>query len=313
MPTVVPSLGEFTPPPAGSDTRTARQILDEAWNYLYSSLRVERDKLDGAIDDSQTTLDTVYLRAGIKSGAKLSIELEDMHVWSVVGATATVERGEFGSDAAAHADGTIVLVNAEFSPAEIFRQMNNELKSLSAPNKLRGAERTVTLTFNAARFGYDLTGVENVSAIERVVATTAGSDLDRVPVTDWRVEKNLDATSFPSGFGLFFDKGWPGRDVLVTYRVPFGVLSSLDDDVETTTGLPNSCFDILAMGAAIRCAAPTEIDRNQTGSQGSGRRASEVPAGARANALRLPIQQYRDRVSEEQDAVRQSIFLPRRY
>lgn len=299
MPDVIASLGTFTAPPSGSDTRTARQVLDEAMNLLHSSIRVERDKLNGALDSSTASVVTVYSRAGIKAGAKLSVDTEDMHVWSVSGATATVQRGEFGSTAAAHADGSIVLVNAEFTPAELFRQMNNELKALSGKGLF--APRTVTLTYNPTYFGYDLTSVDNIDGILRVVAATTGPERELYPVTDWRLERNADTSVFPSGYALFTRAGWPGRDITVTYRGRFGVLTSLDDDVETTTGLPNSAFDVLAMGAAIRCAAPTEIDRNQTGSQGSGRRASEVPAGARANALRFPVQLYRDRVADERD------------
>lgn len=311
MPDVISDLGTYTAPPTGSPTATARDVLDEAWSHLYTNIRVERDKLDGDVDDATTSIVDTYARGGIKAGAKLSIDLEDMHVWDHVTNTSTVQRGDFGSTAAAHADGSIILVNAEWTPAEILRQMNNELKSLSTALM---AERTVTLSYSAARYGYDLTGVENVDGIVRVLAETPGSERDRVPVTDWRVERNLDTDTFASGFGLFTGQGFPGRDLLVTYRGQFGELSSLDDDVETVTGLPYSCFDILAMGAAIRCAAPSEIDRNQTGSQGSGRRSSEVPAGARANAVRLPIARYEKRIIEERDRIRRRFpaRLPRR-
>jgi hypothetical protein len=311
MPDVITDFGDFTAPPSGSPTATARDVLNEAWNHLYSNVRVERDKLDGAVTSDATSLDTTYQRGGIRAGAKLSIDLEDFHVWDVSGATVTVQPGEFGSTSAAHADASIILVNAEWTPAEVFRQMNNELKALSTALM---AERTVTLTYSAAQFGYDLTGVEDVDGIVRVLAVTPGSDQDRVPVTDWRVERNLDAATFPSGFGLFTGQGFPGRDLLVTYRGQFGELASLDDDVETTTGLPYSCFDILAMGAAIRCAAPAEIDRNQTGSQGSGRRSSEVPAGARLNAIRGLVSLRLQRIVEERDRIRRRypVRLPRR-
>lgn len=312
MPDVIPDLGDYTAAPEGSDTATAGDILRRAENQLQTGVRAEWDKLATSLDSSTTDVVDTYARGGIKAGAKLSIDLEDMHVWSHTTNTSVVERGQFGSAAAAHATGAIIHVNREFTPFEIFTEMNNELRSLSSSLM---AERTVTLAYNAAQFGYDLTGVTNIDGIVRVLAETTGSDRDRVPITDYRIERNLDTDVFASGYGLFVGDGWPGRDVFVTYRGQFGVLSSLDDDVETTTGLPNSCFDILVMGAAIRCAAPTEIDRNQTGSQGSGRRSSEVPAGARLNAIRGLVGLRQQRIVEERDRIkrRYPTRLVRRY
>lgn len=301
MPDVIADLGTFEAPAEGSPTATASAILLDALNHLYSGVRHERDLLATTMNSSVTSVVSTYSRGGIKAGAKLSIDLEDMHVWSVSvsGATATVQRGEFGSTAAAHAAGSIVHVNAEWTPYEVFKQMNNELKSLSSPLNGLFAARTVSLTYAAGRTGYDLTGVSNIDGIVGVWAETSSGDRSRIPLTDWRVERNLDTDVFPSGFGLFLTEGWPGREVRVVYRGQFGELSSLEDDVQTVTGLPYSAFDILAMGAAIRCAAPSEIDRNQTGSQGSGRRSSEVPAGARLNAIRGLVALRQQRVSEE--------------
>lgn len=317
MPDVIEDLGEFEAPPTGSPTATAQDILNQAWSYLYTGVRVERDKLATTVNSSVTSVVDTYLRGGIKAGAKLSIDLEDMHVWSNTGDTSTVQRGEFGSTAAAHSAGAIIHVNAEFTPFEIFKQMNNELKALSAPNNGLFAERTVELTFVAARSGYDLTGVDNIDGIVSVSAQTIGPERLWLPLTDWRVDHNAETSVFASGAALFLGARRPdvGQQLRVTYRGQFGELSSLADDVETTTGLPYSCFDILAMGAAIRCAAPSEIDRNQMGSQGSGRRSSEVPAGARLNAIRGLVGLRQQRISDERTRLRGRfpVMLPRRY
>ncbi len=314
MPDVVTDLDEFSAPPSGSPTSTAGDILNEALSHLYAGVRVERDKLASSVSASATSLTSTYQRGGIKAGAKLSVDLEEYHVWSVSGATVTVQPGEFGSTAAAHAAGAIIHVNAEFTPFEVFRQMNNELKALSSPLNGLYAPRTVTITYNPSLFGYDLTGVDNIDGIVRVLASTTGTDNQRYPITDYRIERDLDTATFPSGFGLFTSRGWSGRDIIVVYRGQFSELAGLADDVETTTGLPHSAFDILAMGAAIRCAAPAEIDRNQMGSQASGRRSAEVPAGARLNAVRGLVAQRQARISEERARLsrRYPIHLPRR-
>ncbi len=315
MPIVVVDSGSYTAPPAGSPTATAAEILHDAMAHLHTGVRVERDKLNGAVTSGATTLTSTYSRGGIKAGARLDIDLESYHVWSVSGAVATVQPGEFGSTTAAHANGSIIHVNSEFPMFDVFTQANNELKSLSSPLAGLFAVRTVTLVYNPSHVGYDLTGVTNIDGILRVLAETTGSDRTRIPVTDWRVERGLDTDVFPSGYGLFLTRGWSGKDVFVSYRGQFSELSALDNDVETVTGLPYSCHDILAMGAAIRCAAPAEIDRNQMGSQGSGRRSSEVPAGARLNAVRGLAQLRQQRINEERARLlrRFPVQLPKRF
>lgn len=295
----MPDIGTLEAPPAGSPTATAYDIVHEALSYLQTGVRVERDLLATTMNSSVGSVVSTYSRPGIKAGAKLSLDLEDMHVWSVSGATATVQRGEFGSTAAAHSSGAIIHVNAEFTPFEVFKQINNELKSLSAPRNGLFVPRTVTLTYNPSIFGYNLTGVTNIDGILRVLAEATGSAKQWAPITDYRIERNLPTGDFASGFALFVPRGAPGRDIRVVYRGQFSEMDALADDVETNTGLPYSCFDILAMGAALRCAAPAEIDRNQMGAQGSGRRSSEVPAGARLNAVRGLAQLRQDRISQE--------------
>lgn len=313
-PIVIPDLGEFTAPPSGSDTATAADILREAQNHLLTGVRVERDKLNGAVSADATTLTSTYARGGIKAGAKLSVDLEDYHVWAVSSFTVTVQPGEFGSTSAAHVNGSIIHVNAEFTPFEVFTQINNELKSLSAPTTGLFAPQSVTLTYNAARYGYDLTSVDNIDGIVSVLAEVIGSEKTWVPVP-YRIERNMPTADFASGYALFVGEGWPGRDIRVVYRGQFSPLTALTNDVETVTGLPNSCFDILAMGAAIRCAAPTEIDRNQMGSQASGRRSNEVPAGARLNAIRGLVSLRQQRISEERARMARQFpwRLPRRH
>lgn len=302
MPDLVVSAGSITAPTSSIPDSTVADIVKAALGHLHTGTRVERDKLNGAISASTGTLTTTYQVPGIKTGAKLNIDLEEFHVWSVAGATVTVQPGEYGSTSASHDTGSIIHVNPEFSQFDVFREINNELRALSAPARL-WRENTVTLTYNPARLGYDLTGVTSVDGIVSVVAETTGSDRNRVPIP-WRLERNLDTDVFPSGMGLFIDGGWPGRDVFVTFKDQFGLVDSLTDNVEATSGLPASCHDILAMGAALRLAGMAEIDRNQMSGQGSSRRANEVPAGSRQNAVRFPYQQYKDRVRDESDRMK---------
>lgn len=303
MTDIVVDVGSPTTPTTPDLESVASALFESAWSHLYSGVRAERDKLAGSISAGAASLTTTYQVAGIQSGAKLSIDLEDFHVWTVVGATVTVNPGDFGSSTNDHDAGAIIHVNLEWTPFEIFREMNNELRSLSAGANGLYQVKTVTIPFDTAYYGYDLTGVSNVDDIVSVITATSGVDLDQVRLRpgQWRIERNLDTAVFPSGKGLFTDAGFSGQDMIVAYKAPFTPLTDLTQNVEATTGLPYSAHDILAMGAAIRCAAPAEIDRNRTDTQSSGRRSSEVPAGARVNAIRGLADLRRKRIVEERD------------
>lgn len=314
MPDVIADLGDYTSPPVPSVTdKTTADLIAMVRAYLTVGRREERDKLAESVTENATTLETTYERPAIKAGARLNIGLEDFHVWDVDGSTVTVQPGEFGSSSAAHAAGDIIHVNPEFSQFDIFRELNNELRGLSAPRKLFRVAQT-TLTYNSATFGYDLTDVSDMRGVLSVLATTVGSDANREPITDWRVEHGVDTASFPSGVALFTGRGYPGRAVTVNYKTGFGELSSLSDAVSATTGLPTSAYDVLAMGAALRLADPAEIGRNQVSAQGSSRRANEVPPGSRTNAPRVTRADYMARLSEERNDLERQwpTRLPRR-
>lgn len=270
-----------------------------AWSNLYTGVRVERDKLDGAVSSGATSLVSTYGVGGIQAGAKLSVDLEDYHTWSVTGNTATVQPGEFGSTTAAHADGAIIHVNAEFTPFEIFREINNELRSLSSPSNGLFQVKTVELSYSPVTYGYDITGSTDILQVLKVQEEYVGPSRNWREVTNWRFEQNQDTTVFASGNAIFTPSGFPGQKILVVYAAPFSLLSSLTDDVLAVTGLQATAHDILALGATMRCAFPTEIDRNQSSSQASGRRQAEVPAGARLNAAKGMAALRAQRIREE--------------
>lgn len=293
---------------------TTADLIRQAESYLYSTTRPERDKLGGSYTSGATTLTTTYQRPAIKAGARLSIDLEDFHVWSVSGATVTVKGADNGSAAAAHSNGADIIVNAEYTPFEVFREINNELRALSSPANGLYRVSTVDLTFNSAYSLYDLTSVTNVEGIATVYGEV-GVNREWVPISGWSLVRDADTDVFASGFALDVPFGWPGKSVRVAYRRQFATLSSLTDNVETVSGIPSSATDIVSMGAALRLAGVAEIDRNQLSAQGNSRRANEVPAGSRANAVRFPFAQYKARIVEESARLKQAYptVLPRRY
>jgi hypothetical protein len=206
----------------------------------------------------------------------------------------------------AHADDTLVYVNPRWSNFTILRAINEELASYSSPAHGLFRMRTVPdITFNAARFAYDLTSVTDVIDIYDVRYEALGSTREWPRVRNWMLARNQDTTDFPSGFALtLVDSPDPGRTMRIQYKAPFGTLTTLADDVQTQTGLPATANDIPPLGAAARLVAAREVKRAFTESQPEPRSAEAVPPGANRNAAAGLLALRNQRLMEESDRLR---------
>lgn len=280
---------------------TTADVLSSCRNdYLLTGLREQRNKLGAALDASATTVTLAYELSQIALGTKLSVDLEDLYVWETGSGTVTVTRGDFGSTAAAHADGALVSVNPRFSDAQIFRAINDELRALSASGLFRMS--TVDVTYVASQDGYDLLGVTDVLGVHQVRSKAIGVEREwpLVPRTLWEHQRDSDTSVFSSGQAVFIRSGLqPGFPVRVTYKAPFTALTSLTDDVTAVSGLHAEALDLLALGAGIRLTVGREVKRNFDESQGDTRRAQEVPPGANIGANRALTAWRMQRLAEE--------------
>lgn len=281
---------------------TVHDVIERTRRHLYGGeSRDERNRLNGNITSSATGLGLDFTAQGIAPGATLAIELEELYVWDVTAPNVEVSRGEGGSTAAAHTSGTAIFVNPKFSAFSILQAINEELNDLSSPEAGLFAVGTVTLDYVGGTDAYNLTSVADLLGVLSVSFDT-GDGSERWGVLrhgEWRLQRNADTAEFASGLALIVNGYVPsGRDLRVAYRKPFAALSSLAQNVETISGLPATAHDILAIGAAIRLTAGSEVARNFL-DQGETRRAGEVPPQARANEMRALAQLRRDRISAE--------------
>lgn len=297
-------------------TTTADVIAECRNDYLMTGGRDARNTLSTAVLDTTSTAFTfTYELAGIDIGAKVSVDLEDCYVWDInpSSKSATVSRGDFGSTAATHAAGATVLVNPIVSDAQVLRQANSELQSLSSPANGLFQMKTVTVTYNAAIDGYDLTNVTDLISVYGLRYAQIGPQQEYpwIDYSLWEHARGLDTTVFPSGQAIFV-RGHvdPGRPLRIWYKAPFTTLSTVTDDVTAVSGLHAEAHDILALGAAINLTAGREVRRNFNEYQGDTRRAQEVPPGANLGANRGLMQQHALRVREE--AARLNALYPMR-
>lgn len=275
---------------------TVLDIINDTRRLLLSGSVEERNQLAVSLTGFQTTLTFTHDMGAIDRGAKLSIDLEDMYVWSKSSQTAEVARAEFSSAYEDHAAGAMVYVNPKFSNFEIFDAMNRELAALSAPTNGLFRVEDYVLTYNPIISGYDFP--HSVLDIYQVRYTDPGPSQDWVISQDWEFTRHA-GDDFTSDNALFIRDAYPHQNVVVKVKLPFSQLVTSMSTQISESGLPESCYDILALGAAWRLTSPREIRRNFNEVQGDTRRANEVPPGSQLGGSRELERRRQQRINEE--------------
>lgn len=286
---------------------TANDLIESTRRYLFTGQSEEINRLAATIDASVTAFTVDFDIGGITAGSIVSIDLEEIYVFSAAGATKQITdcvRGYNGTTAAAHTDGALITVRPKFSPFRILEALNHELADLSSPVNGLYQILSVDLTFNATRYGYDLTNVEDIIDIAEVRFRTVGPEKTWPKIDSYALLRNMPTSGqfgdFPSGNALvIYESAMPGYPIHVRYKAPFGLLEALSDDVLEMTGLPTSAHDIPAMGAAIRLVASREVKRNFDEVQGEPRRADEVPPGASMQSIAGLVRMRQQRIQAE--------------
>ena len=283
---------------------TFAEVINVTRNdFLLAGGGEQRNRLSSAVDSSVTSFQFTYDVDRLGSGTKLSVDNEDLSVWdvNVSSKTATVQRGDYGSTAAAHVDDSVVIVNPSVAtPAAVGRAVNSELRALSSRHSGLYQMKYVDLTYDSSREGYDLTGLTNFLSIWQIRYKATGSEIDWPILSEWSHQPLAPTSDFASGQVLFIrEDAQQGNPVRVWYRASFNTLSAPTDDVTAVSGLHVEAHDILSIGAAWRLTAGREVARNIYENQGDTRRATEVPPGANLGASRNLDALRADRIKEE--------------
>ena len=279
---------------------TVSDWINETKRLIFSSDREQLNRLNGAINNSVTTVTFEYAAGGIVAGAVLSVDLELMYVWSVSSLTATVQRGYLGTTAASHLDDAIITVNPRYSDFAIFTALNQELDDLCSPMAGLFRVRTVDLTNTVGLVGYDLSMTGFIDVLEVHYRADTTSKYWR-RIDNWRILSSANTSDFASGRALLLQEEVPvgSAAIRVTYKSSFTSASTVSDDVNATLGLPSTCNDIPPMGAAVRLTIPRAIKRTFDDSQGEPRRASEVPPSSSVEVTQALLTLKNRRIASE--------------
>lgn len=278
---------------------TAAQIVTRAHRQLLSGVVEERNKLSSSMTATATSAVLSYDVGGVRSGAVIEVDSEQMYVWEIAESTktATVERGFNGTTAATHAAGAIVIVNPRFPRNQILEAVNDEMSDLSSPMNGLFQVRTLDLDYNPSNRQTNLPAIADIIDIIEVRYRYKGDDYKKI--NDVKLIRDLPTKDFGSSMALQIDSNVSAGDMRLTYKAPFTRVTSESDDLQIIAGFPVTAEDILVIGSQIRLMSPREIKRNFTESQGDTRRSDEVGAGAVGNSITNLLRLRRDRITAE--------------
>jgi hypothetical protein len=269
---------------------TAQTWIDETLDLLLTDYVEELATLGADLNTIETDVSFTLpstAPAGVVAGSTIQVGTELMYVFSVASGAATVRRGYKGSEAAAHSTGDLVTVNPKFPSYQILDALNHELRDLSSPQHGLFQVKTLDLTFSASQDGYDMTGVtDDILSVYQVTYSDPGSENSEPTITDYKLLRNRDTSSFASGYALvLYGDAWPGQTVRVEYKTGFNTLTDSTTAL-STTGLHAEAYDLPVLGAALRLMSSRPIRREFLDEQGMSREVSEVPPGAISASIR---------------------------
>ena len=251
--------------------------------------------------------------ASTDSVGKGIVEIDEELFWvdnyDRVGNTATIApygRAYLGTTLAAHTEGTKVTIAPTFPRFVIKRAIND---TISAIGSSIFAAKTTTITSNSAVSAFRLpTTVTldttadslNISKILAIAYQALGSSKEWIPIRSYRFDGNANTTAFTSGQTVsIYDYIPSGRSVQIVYAtdpVPF----TTNADVFTTqTGLPESCKDLVILGATYRLLSNLDPARASMVSPQADETDSKRPYGSSQSLTKQVYALFNQRLNEE--------------
>ena len=255
------------------------------------------------LNSAITTTDTVIQVGSADNLAKGIIEIDDELIWidNFVKASNTLNaapgfgRGYQKTAPSPHSQYAQVVLSPTFPRTMIKQAINDTINSVYP--KL-WAIYSYTFTFNASQTTYALPDdAENVLYMSW---QTTGSSLEWLPINRWRQDLMANTATFNTQKTVnIYSNIQPGRTVQVWYSAMPNTLDSNTDDFSDVTGLPQSCRDVITLGAAYRLLSYIDPGRINLTSAEADLADSKVPGAAGANSSRYIFALYQQRLQDE--------------
>ena len=245
--------------------------------------------------------------ASTDSVGKGIVEIDEELFWvdnfDRVGNTATIApygRAYLGTTLASHTAGTKVTIAPTFPRFVIKRAINDTINAIGS--SIFAANKT-TITSNLATTAYRLPATGNslnVRSILAVAYQSIGPSKEWIPIRNWRFDGNANSTAFTSEQTIsIYDMITSGRTIQVVYSTDPVPFDSNSEEFATKTGLPDSCKDVVILGATYRLLSNLDPARASMVSPQADETDSKRPYGSSQSITRQVYALFTQRLAEE--------------
>jgi hypothetical protein len=234
------------------------------------------------------------------------VEIDDELFWidtvDRISNSATVSpygRGFMGSTADTHVAGSKVTISPTFPKHVVKRAIQDTLRAMGSAIF---AVKQTSFTFSSSAINtYELDN-KNIQNILTMHWQDIGSSKEWIRVKRWEFDAFPDQTTWGTGAQTVTigDRIVSGRKVKVVYTtIPSTLSTTSTDSFSTQTGLPESCRDIVILGASYRLIAYLDPARTGAQSPQADETDNKRTFGSATNAYRQLFALYTQRLSEE--------------
>jgi len=290
---------------------TLTDMINEVSMNL-SGYTLQQDRATHITADVAATASTIAAPitlslASTDSVGKGIVEIDEELFWvdnyDRVGNTATIApygRAYIGTTLAAHTAGTKVTIAPTFPRFTIKRAIND---TISAIGSSIFAANTTTITSNSAVSAFRLpaTGTTlNIRNILAIAYQALGSSKEWIPIRSYRFDGNANSTAFTSGQTVsIYDYIPSGRSVQVVYATDPTPFTTNAQEFATQTGLPESCKDLIILGATYRLLSNLDPARASMVSPQADETDSKRPYGSSQSLTKQVYALFNQRLNEE--------------
>jgi hypothetical protein len=282
---------------------TLNELVDEVKANL-QGYALRQDRITYVANAAGLTTTTTAIEVGSQNNlAKGIIEIDDELIWidsfdkanNVLTVIPGFGRGYQGTTATPHAQYAPVTLSPTFPRNSIKKAINDTINSFYPKLWIINS---YTFTFNASQVTYPLP--DDVEGVLFISWQTTGSSQEWLPVNRWRLDGMANAATFNTNNTInIYENVQPGRTIQVWYTATPNTLDANSDDFADVSGLPDSCKDVVVLGASYKLLSYLDAGRINLGSAEADLNDSKLPSSAGAAASRYIFALYQQRLNEE--------------
>lgn len=282
---------------------TLKDMIDEVRSNL-AGYTMRQDRITYLANSSGLTTTGTAIQIGSSSNlAKGIIEIDEELIWidsfdktsSTLNVIPGFGRGYSNTSPAPHSQYAQVTLSPTFPRVNIKKAINDTINSVFP--KLWTIQST-TFTFNPAVSTYALP--DDAEDVLAVTWETVGPTKEWLPVKRWRMDGMANATAFNSNSTVtIYDGVTPGRTVQVWYTAQPSTLNSSSEDFADVSGLPETCRDVITLGASYRLLSYLDAGRINFTAAEAESADTKVPSSAGQSASKYIFALYNQRLQDE--------------